>query len=65
MRFADKRYYVEAYVKCATCGVLVYDEGVPSGDDAAPYCTEWCREWAARRAAGVTEPKLPLPRGGG
>ena len=28
MRFAEKGYYVEQYVKCANCGMLVYGESV-------------------------------------
>ncbi len=63
MRFADKRYYVEAYIKCATCGVLIYDDGVPDAAAERIYCAEWCRQWAARRAAGMAEPRLALPRG--
>ena len=65
MRFADKRYYVEQYVKCANCGVLIYDEGIrPSGaePEAPPYCSEWCIEWSAKRAAGDKARAIPLPR---
>ncbi len=62
MRFADKRYYIERYVKCDNCGVLVYDDGVPGRTEGQIYCGDWCREWSARRAAGVDEPRLPLPR---
>jgi N-methylhydantoinase B len=65
MRFSDKRYYIEAYIKCANCGVLIYDEGVRPPDiaaDAAPYCSEWCVEWAAKRAAGDKRRQVPLPR---
>ncbi len=65
MRFAYKRYYIEEYVKCANCGVLIYDEGVrPSGAaaDAPPYCSEWCIGWAAKRAAGDKDRAVPLPR---
>jgi len=65
MRFSDKRYYIEAYIKCANCGVLIYDEGVRPPNiaaDAAPYCSEWCVEWAAKRAAGDKRRQVPLPR---
>jgi 5-oxoprolinase (ATP-hydrolysing)/N-methylhydantoinase B len=64
MRFADKRYYIEAYVKCANCGVLVYDEGlkVTAADGAEHlYCSSWCRDWAAQREAGK-KPVLALVR---
>lgn len=62
MRFAHKRYYIEAYVKCANCGVLIYDDGVAAsaGDPAGTvYCTTWCRDWAAARASGG---ERPLPQ---
>jgi 5-oxoprolinase (ATP-hydrolysing)/N-methylhydantoinase B len=64
MRFSEKRYYIESYVKCANCGVLVYDAGVQAhATDGAPrlYCSDWCRDWAAQREAGQ-KPVLPLPR---
>jgi N-methylhydantoinase B len=64
MRFADKRYYIEAYLKCANCGVLIYDEGLnaKAADGAERlYCSSWCRDWAAQREVGK-KPVLPLPR---
>jgi 5-oxoprolinase (ATP-hydrolysing)/N-methylhydantoinase B len=61
MRFSDRRYYVEAYVKCANCGVLVYDEGLKGGDGTL-YCSDWCRAWAAARDGGNPRPGVPLPR---
>jgi hypothetical protein len=27
MRFSDNGYYIEKYVKCANCGMLVYGKG--------------------------------------
>jgi len=66
MRFAHKRYYVERYVKCDCCGVLIYDAGIkataPDGS-ARLFCSDWCREWTALRDKGA-EPRLPLPREG-
>ena len=65
MRFAHKRYYIEQYIKCANCGVLIYDEGVPApgaAPEAPPFCSDWCLEWAAKRAAGDKDRVLPLPR---
>ncbi len=66
MRFADKGYYIDEYVKCANCGVLVYDEGIVdrSAETARIFCSDWCREWASLRDAGVKNPVLRLPRGG-
>ena len=69
MRFADKRYYVEKYVKCANCGMLVYaqDEYVPANaaveasDQDLTYCSEWCASWNNLRGAedSATRPRLP------
>ena len=65
MRFAEKGYYVEDYIKCKNCGVLVYD--VPASDASAGnapdiFCSDWCREWSAARDGGDEHPVLPLPR---
>ncbi len=62
MRFADKGYYIEDYIKCANCGVLIYD--TPASQDAKSriFCSEWCRQWSAARDAGDDHPVLPLPR---
>ncbi len=64
MRFADKGYYIEEYVKCANCGVLIYDEGivVDAGAKTKTFCADWCRDWAALRDAGAVRPVLRLPR---
>ena len=66
MRFADRRYYVERYVKCDCCGVLVYDAGIageaPDGS-LRLFCSDWCRDWTALIDRGDKDPKLPLPRG--
>ena len=49
MRFSANGYYIERYVKCATCGMLVYGEGIAGTRHGKPcvYCTPWCVEWAA------------------
>lgn len=68
MRFSDNGYYIEKYVKCDNCGVLIYGEGTTatiSGADAAQlFCSQWCIDWADARAKGIEEPKIPLPRDG-
>ena len=64
MRFADKRYYIEAYYKCTNCGVLVYDKGlkVKAADGKEHlYCSDWCRDWFAQREAGK-KPVLSLQK---
>ncbi len=63
MRFADGGYYIEEYVKCANCGVLIYDGGIPVAPGSQDVvCSDWCREWKSQRAAGSDHPVLPLPR---
>lgn len=63
MRFAESGYYIEKYVKCENCGVLVYDEGLTR--DGAPsetvYCSEWCVAWHAAREGGEASPRIDLP----
>jgi 5-oxoprolinase (ATP-hydrolysing)/N-methylhydantoinase B len=70
MRFSDNGYYVEKYVKCDNCGMLVYGPGIkaePAGRKQL-FCTPWCVEWAELRAknAGdyfrlpIVQPKLPV-----
>jgi len=59
MRFADKRYYIEAYVKCANCGVLVYEEdtqAAAASRGGTVYCSDWCRDWAASHAKRSKRP---------
>lgn len=66
MRFSDNGYYIERYVKCDNCGMLIYDEGkttTVAGEEKL-FCSDWCNEWAEARAKGVDEPRIPLPRQG-
>lgn len=66
MRFSDNGYYIERYVKCDNCGVLIYDEGLKAETKQGPklYCSDWCRDWAKMRMDGVENPRLPLPKEG-
>jgi N-methylhydantoinase B len=54
MRLSRNGYYVEKYVKCANCGLLIYDAGIPVERDARPelFCSDWCIEWSRLRASG-------------
>lgn len=53
MRFAESGYYLEAYVKCANCGVLIVARGAGARRSAPPraYCSAWCEDWHAKRLA--------------
>ncbi len=63
MRFSRNGYYIEAYIKCATCGELIYDPALqpPADAPAEAFCSDWCREWRALRRSGLKRPVLPLP----
>ncbi len=59
MRFSANGYYIERYVKCDCCGVLIYDDGIPvTHPTAGPllFCSAWCREWQAQKLAGIESP---------
>ncbi len=62
MRFSENGYYIEKYVKCANCGLLIYDQGIPVEQDGRQevYCSEWCIEWARLRASGQHYFQLPI-----
>ena len=66
MRFSDNGYYIERYIKCDNCGVLIYGEGINARVAAKDqlFCSKWCIDWADARARGVEEPRIPLPRQG-
>jgi 5-oxoprolinase (ATP-hydrolysing)/N-methylhydantoinase B len=63
MRFSENGYYIERYVKCACCGVLVYDEGIAGERHGKPvvFCSGWCVRWAALRDSGDATTGLKLP----
>ncbi|MGH6944009.1 MAG: hypothetical protein ACREH6_07305 [Geminicoccaceae bacterium] len=62
MRFSKNGYYVERYVKCANCGLLIYDEGIQVERAGKPeiFCSDWCIEWARLRASGQDYFQLPI-----
>ncbi|MFO1060068.1 MAG: hydantoinase B/oxoprolinase family protein [Dongiaceae bacterium] len=62
MRFSENGFYVERYVKCRNCGLLVYGEGVPGTLAGKPalFCSDWCLEWADMKAAGIPTRRLPI-----
>jgi 5-oxoprolinase (ATP-hydrolysing)/N-methylhydantoinase B len=66
MRFSDNGYYIERYIKCDNCGVLLYEDGLKGevAGEAKLFCSDWCQQWASARTAGVDEPRIPLPREG-
>ncbi|MBV9756490.1 MAG: hypothetical protein JO047_05500 [Alphaproteobacteria bacterium] len=63
MRFAEKGYYVEQYVKCATCGMLIYGKSrEDSLDDRSDvFCSEWCLNWPSLRETWIGGPRARNP----
>ena len=55
MRLSKNGYYVEKYVKCANCGLLIYDQGIEVERDGGTrlFCSDWCIEWARLRDSGA------------
>jgi N-methylhydantoinase B len=67
MRFSDNGYYIEKYIKCANCGMLVYGQKRQAAGTGPVYCSDWCIEWARLRqsssgyfALKIVHPKLPV-----
>jgi hypothetical protein len=57
MKFAPNHLYIEEYVKCANCGVLIYEERDAKkpqtiSKDGKVYCTQWCLDWERARETG-------------
>ena len=54
MKFAKNRMYVESYIKCPNCGILIFDGSAADKQDSvivngARYCSAWCVSWEAAR----------------
>jgi N-methylhydantoinase B len=62
MKFSNNGYYIEKYVKCGNCGVLVYGPGKRAAGDGEDrvFCSDWCVEWSALRKDGGRDVRLPL-----
>ncbi|MDH0572772.1 MULTISPECIES: hypothetical protein [Pseudomonas] len=51
MKFSENGLYIERYVKCANCGVLIYPQDADKKVkiDHKELCSDWCVTWAAER----------------
>ncbi|GAB5469920.1 MAG: hypothetical protein Kilf2KO_29500 [Rhodospirillales bacterium] len=51
MKFSANRLYVERYVKCLNCGILIYenDQEQLKDDAGRQFCGTWCQNWDAKR----------------
>lgn len=64
MRFSANGDYIERYVKCDCCGVLVYGEGIEIVHESKGkllFCGDWCRERHLQKLAGIETPRVALP----
>ena len=53
MKFSENGLYIERYIKCGTCGVLIYensDQQLLTVENVT-YCSQWCIDWKNARAA--------------
>jgi hypothetical protein len=55
MKFAPNHLYIEEYVKCANCGVLIYEQRGKTNPgsisrESKIYCSQWCLDWEQARA---------------
>jgi N-methylhydantoinase B len=64
MRFSKNGYYLEKYIKCFNCGVLIYDAGTMSERKGKQqiFCSDWCVEWSSLRESGAKNIRLPLQK---
>lgn len=50
MKFSGNRLYVEEYIKCSNCGVLIYvDKVEPIVEGKRVFCSDWCVNWHAEK----------------
>ncbi|MBV8814171.1 MAG: hypothetical protein JO271_06755 [Verrucomicrobia bacterium] len=53
MKFSENGLYIERYIKCATCGILIYencDQKALTVENVT-YCSRWCVDWKNARDA--------------
>ena len=51
MKFSENGLYIERYIKCGNCGVLIYQRADQEllTDDGETYCSPWCIDWKNSR----------------
>lgn len=58
MKFSGNGLYIEEYIKCVNCGVLIYETELASSvevEGKGLFCSQWCVDWRdgrERRRAG-------------
>lgn len=61
MKFAPNHLYIEQYVKCANCGVLIYEPRAGERNETIEsegkvYCSQWCFDWEQSRQSAKPAP---------
>ena len=65
MKFSDNQYYIEKYIKCDNCGMLIYGDGIKKQiGNKSLFCSQWCIEWSLKKFGGEEDPDVPLPGDG-
>lgn len=54
MKFSQSGLYIESYIKCANCGVLIYEASAKDASrkkvhDGQTYCSQECVDWKIER----------------
>ncbi len=54
MKFAKNRMYVESYIKCHNCGILIFEGSLTDKTESVTlngvrYCSAWCVSWETER----------------
>jgi N-methylhydantoinase B len=66
MKFSENGLYIERYIKCGNCGVLIYEkegQGLLTQDDVT-YCSQWCIDWKIARGVRRAKKGQELQNGG-
>jgi len=58
MKFSENGLYVERYIKCGTCGALIYEKRDRQllTHERINYCSQWCIDWKKSRDARRVNP---------
>ena len=54
MKFSKNKLYIETYIKCVNCGILIFEDSkknMPqhSSENGRVYCSSWCVDWETER----------------
>jgi N-methylhydantoinase B len=58
LKFSSNGLYIEEYIKCANCGVLIYETDLAESveiENKGLFCSQWCVDWSKAREDRVME----------